>query len=496
MAITYYNWKMTTEQKHDAIEEELPDSNLRIAITGNVDAGKSSCVGLLITGVLDNGNGSARASVLKLPHEKTSGRSSSVSYNYIKQQLPDGSRRIVTMVDLCGHRQYLRTTLYGITAHRIDYGMVVIGSNMGMNVMANGSFANSNTAEHMNILHQLGIPFSIIMSKRDLCTGVPGSESSKCECLVPDCACKAELLRNPEYQKTRRDIVTLLRDMSYKPVWVDNLISDALLDISTNKLLKMMKGTKYVPIIVTSNKTGFNINLLKNLISTLPQRETPIYDTPTTDASTFFVEAKYWKRGIGLIISGTLRGKTITIGDKLLLGPFATAKGTIWHEIRIKGIHNNLREPIQALTHGQTGCFAIACNELDNKSQLRLGLVAVSRREDTVTAREFTAEIKVLNHATSITNRFIQHGKGTTIRRYQAVIHCLNVRQSAAMVMHPGDIIRSGESKTVGFRFVKQEEHIEIGATFLFCEGNTRGIGRITGFGLPAVPTAPLIEGQ
>jgi GTPase len=260
---------MTTEQKDDMVDEELPDSNLRIAITGSVNSSKSTSVGVLITGNLDDGNGSARSTVLKLPHEKTTGRSSSVSYNYIKQQMPDGSRRIVTMVDLCGHKQYLRTTLYGITAHRIDYGMVVIGSNMGMNVMDNGSFANSNTAEHMNILHQLGIPFFIIMSKRDLCTGVPGSESSKCECLVPNCVCKAELLRNPEYQKTRRDIVTLLRDMSYQPVWVDSLTTDALLGSWTNKLLKMMNGTKFVPIIVTSNKTGFNINLLKNLISTL-----------------------------------------------------------------------------------------------------------------------------------------------------------------------------------------------------------------------------------
>lgn len=477
---------MTTDVKHDSMAVIRSDINLRIAVIGSVDSSKSTSVGVLMTGNLDNGRGSARTTVLKLPHEKQTGRSSSVSYNYIKQQCPDGSRRIVTMVDLCGHKQYLRTTLYGITAHRIDYGMVVVGSNMGINVMENGSFVNSVTAEHMNILHQLKIPFFIVMGKRDLCTGVVGSESQKCECLVANCACKAELLRNPEYQKTKKDIAKLLREMSYQPVWVDSLTTDALLESWTGKLVKMMNGTKFVPIIVTSNKTGFNINLLKNLMSTIPPRLNHIYDTPNDQSSTFFIEARYWKKGIGLIISGTLRGKTINIGDKLLLGPFNTTKDTLWHEIKIRGIHNNLRESLQQLTHGQTGCFAITCPEVDRKAQLRIGLVALSNREDTLlTTREFTAEIKVLNHSTSITNRCVQNGNNIQIKRYQAVIHCLNIRQSASMYMPVGDILRSGESKIVGFKFIKQAEHLEIGADFLFCEGKTRGIGRVTAFGLP-----------
>jgi GTPase len=107
------------------------ESHLRIAVIGNVDSGKSSVTGVMITGKLDNGNGSARKTVLKLPHEKATGRSSTVSYNYLIQNIPDNAtsssssqpstrRRVVTLVDLCGHIMYLRTTIYGITAHRVD----------------------------------------------------------------------------------------------------------------------------------------------------------------------------------------------------------------------------------------------------------------------------------------------------------------------------------------------------------------------------------------
>jgi GTPase len=466
---------------------KLEDSHLRIAVGGNVNSSKSSSVGVLMTGDLDDGDGSARRNVLKLPHEKLTGRSSSVSYNYIKHPMPDGSRRIVTMVDLCGHLAYIRTTLYGITAHRIDYGMVVAGSNMGINRLEGGSYANSITSEHINVLHQLSIPFFIVMSKRDLCTGTIDSASYNCTCDTPKCACKDALAINPEYNKTRKDIVDLLRSLSYQPVWVDGRTTDALLSPWTVKILKMMSGTKFVPIIVTSNKSGFNINLLRNIIVNLTPRVNPIYDNPvnSTISCMFFVEARYWKDGIGLIISGTLRGKTIEIGDKLILGPFGS--DAIWHEIRIKGIHNNLREPISQMTHGQTGCLSIACVEIKKKSQLRIGIVAVCRKEDAVSTRDFTAEITVLNHAISITNHYQNKGGIEVVKRYQAVIHCLNIRQAASMYIPAGEFIRSGEKKIVGFKFYKRQECLQIGASFLFCEGKTRGIGKVLSYGLPAI---------
>jgi GTPase len=46
---------------------------------GNVDAGKSTLIGVLTRGKLDNGRGLARSNVFQHKHEITSGRTSSIS---------------------------------------------------------------------------------------------------------------------------------------------------------------------------------------------------------------------------------------------------------------------------------------------------------------------------------------------------------------------------------------------------------------------------------
>jgi GTPase len=55
------------------------DSDVRIALLGNVDSGKSSLVGVLSKGVLDDGNGHARSYVLTHKHEHNRGQTSAVS---------------------------------------------------------------------------------------------------------------------------------------------------------------------------------------------------------------------------------------------------------------------------------------------------------------------------------------------------------------------------------------------------------------------------------
>lgn len=48
---------------------ENPDNYLRIALVGNVDSGKSTLVGVLTKGLLDDGRGSSREKVFNYPHE-------------------------------------------------------------------------------------------------------------------------------------------------------------------------------------------------------------------------------------------------------------------------------------------------------------------------------------------------------------------------------------------------------------------------------------------
>ena len=62
-------------------KEIIPE--IRIGVGGNIDAGKSSFVGVMTKNVLDNGRGYARSFVMKHKHELESGRTSVVVQHYI-----------------------------------------------------------------------------------------------------------------------------------------------------------------------------------------------------------------------------------------------------------------------------------------------------------------------------------------------------------------------------------------------------------------------------
>ena len=81
------------------------NKEIRIASIGNVDSGKSTTISVLSKNIRDNGRGLARLSLLKHPHEKTTGRTSSISHSFVKT-----NNNIYTFIDLAGHEKYLKTT--------------------------------------------------------------------------------------------------------------------------------------------------------------------------------------------------------------------------------------------------------------------------------------------------------------------------------------------------------------------------------------------------
>ena len=120
------------------IEEskQIPTKHIKLGVIGNVDAGKSTLVSVLTKGMPDDGNGEARKRVFNYLHEQESGRTSSIGQEIMgfdpegRQVIPErfnqnknkywkevvgASRKIVSLVDLCGHEKYLKTTINGLT---------------------------------------------------------------------------------------------------------------------------------------------------------------------------------------------------------------------------------------------------------------------------------------------------------------------------------------------------------------------------------------------
>ena len=115
-----------------------------VAVLGPVEAGKSTLLGVLMDGQADNGRGQARLNLLRHRHELVSGRTSSISHGFLGftktgevvnyencgsiQEICENSAKLVTLIDLAGHRKYLKTTVFGLTAYQPQLAMLVVGT--------------------------------------------------------------------------------------------------------------------------------------------------------------------------------------------------------------------------------------------------------------------------------------------------------------------------------------------------------------------------------
>lgn len=111
---------------------------------------------------------------------------------------------------------------------------------------------------------------------------------------------------------------------------------------------------------------------------------------------------------------------------------------------------------------GQTASLAL---KKVKRNQVRKGMVLVDPNKHPVAAWEFDADIAILTHSTTIQPR------------YQAVIHCEIVKQSARVVAMNKERLRSGDRAIVRFRFLQRPEYLSEGTRFVFREGRTKGIG-------------------
>ena len=123
-----------------------------------------------------------------------------------------------------------------------------------------------------------------------------------------------------------------------------------------------------------------------------------------------------------------------------------------------------------------------------NKAQIKKGGNPNQLLEQ-LCVREFEAEVVILHHATTIQEN------------YQAVLHCGGIRQavrsltidkleSAKIVavnpldqMEPAPskkVLRTGDKGLVRFRFMYSPELLKVGATIMFREGRTKGLGYVT----------------
>lgn len=435
----------TTEE----VSTELLSHEVRVAIIGNVDSGKSTLVGVLTKCVLDDGRGYARKLVFNFSHEKESGRTSSIAQeimgfkegkqiephkstekkNVAWSSIVKDSDRIVSLIDLCGHEDYLKTTIFGLTGLVPDYALIVVGSNMGVQRM---------TKEHLGIALALHIPIIIAVTKVDI---APKEVYKQTIDYIN------KILRGSGAQK----MPILIREGDDLSVYAENIVAE-----------------RVCPIFCCSSLTGEGIEQLRTFLGMLKPRSTSALNIqPTSDKVEFLIDGVFNVKGVGLVVSGTLISGKVEVGQELVLGPDSSGK---FKHVTVKSIHYK-RSGVDEITATNSCCFQIKATNTKfpiKREDIRKGMVLLDKDTTYKPCFEFEADVVILHHATTIKPK------------YQAVIHCGVVRQTAQVISMTSELLRTGDKGTVRFKFLNAPEYLHEGASILFREGRTRGLGHIS----------------
>ena len=165
----------------------------------------------------------------------------------------------------------------------------------------------------------------------------------------------------------------------------------------------------------------------------------------------FQIDDTYSVPGVGTVVSGTNLKGTIRLNDNLLLGPDPLGQ---FIPIAVKSIHRK-RMPVSEVKSGQTASFAL---KKIKRSQIRKGMVMVSPRLNPAACWEFSADIMVLHHPTTISVR------------YQAMVHCGPIRQTASIMNMNADCLRTGDKADCHFKSVQLLPlPITLFEIFIFC---------------------------
>ncbi|KAH6845343.1 hypothetical protein B0I37DRAFT_182273 [Chaetomium sp. MPI-CAGE-AT-0009] len=430
----------------DPKQGPLTTDQLRVTLTGPTTSGKSTLLGTLSSGTLDNGRGKGRLGLLKHLHEVASGITSSVTQelvgyndgdiiNYAHSgveswiDIHDFTRdgRLLYMLDSAGHPRYRRTILRGIVGWAPHWTLLCIAADSAELTSAAGATSTSLdvlgptgagvdlASAHLDLCLRLGLPLVVVITKLDL-----ANKSSLSTTLSKILSSLKRVGRVPKIVKggsAGDSDPTRVADLDKAAV------KDALDSMKAGK-----DPSSVVPILLTSAVDGRGVGALHALLQGLPLPPTPTsFDyigaalNPEQPACLFHIEDKFslpasyalatndadQQTDLGTVVAGYLRFGSLSIGDKIVVGPFppddddshgatpdergmlphsyglspshlspshpssgelsraasrnavsASATSGEWHTATIVSIRN-LRLPVQTLTAGQVGSIGM-----------------------------------------------------------------------------------------------------------------------------------------
>ncbi|RLN81691.1 hypothetical protein BBJ28_00020076, partial [Nothophytophthora sp. Chile5] len=454
---------------------------LLVSVIGDFESGKSTLVGVLTRGCLDDGCGLARMQVCRHRHELENGRTSSVSEHTIavaadgrfrctdelgacdfgdsededeaderragdvdkKEKKPES---FITFSDLAGHKKYLKSTASGLAGQFPDYAMLVVDAAMGVQAM---------TREHIKIAAALEVAIFVVLTKTDRTTAERIQQS-----LVE----VAELLQ--VFCPTQK---LVLAGQSADPQQLSTLVTASA-----------------APVFQVSSVDGTGLDVLQGYLTALEPKR--VWAARAKTPAEFQISQAYDIEDTGTVVTGLVQSGTLSVGEQMLLGPDALGQ---FCDVAVDSIEVQ-RKAAQSLSAGETGAvlvrFLSAATPENAAQRIRKGTMLIHPSVRPLATRQFDAELHFLPDARAFRENF------------QAVIHAGQVRQMAKLVRieDSADAIVGQKTSTLlpattlcRFEFMYWPEYMRPDLPLVLREGSAQAVGRVVRAVEPRVTHVP-----
>lgn len=370
-------------------ESESTIEQLRLSLVGPSASGKSSLLGTLTSSLLDNGRGKSRLNLLKHRHEISSGITSSVAQDIVGYS---ASVRKSSLADASFEASVVNYATGDVTSWNDIHGLVSEGGRL---VFVSDSPGLSRFSKSIIRTLVSWDPNWVV-----LCIAADEDEEAPSKAYLGLCTnlelpfvvaiTKVDKTTKQGLKETLTRLLSALKATGAKPAILtgnvdlkpaENFSSSDLQNISaedTTQARGIVSGSDWqrkrvVPIILTSAVSGLGITRLHSLIRELP---IPRAQGTIGRTSLFYIDEVYTMpaskvysgtataASAGTILCGHLASGKISVGDKLLLGPFGSdtedpaSKGQVYHPCSVISLRN-LRLPVHTLLPGQVGTIGV-----------------------------------------------------------------------------------------------------------------------------------------
>ena len=414
----------------------------------------SSTIGCLTTGQKDNGRGLSRSSVFNFIHELKTGRTSSISHQILGfdhdgkitnyqgvnklswSEIVKKSIKIISFLDLCGHEKYMKTTILGLTSSFPDICMIMIDANNGVKPM---------TKEHIFLCVTLKIPFIIVVTKIDICKD-----------------------RQNILKETLQSINKFLNYPGIRRIPLQVKNNDDIILCSKN-----IYSESVTPIFKVSCVTEEGLDDLK-LFFNIVSKKPVIRNENNIEIVEYHIDHIFNVHGFGTVLGGHLIKGTISVGDKLLIGPHSG----FYDNVTIRSIYCK-KTPLQKVSCGSYVCLGI---KKADKNNIKRGNVIICNKNDKLMVKKFVAEISILRtHSTTVRIGYEPVLNAYSIRQASKIVEILEKHNIRKCETDDG-CLRNGDIAKVVLEFKYNHEFLREGTRFILSEGKTKIVGKVISY--------------